>query len=435
MPDQLPLGDRVRRYLFGGVSGRVFGGMLMLALGSGVGRVIGIAAIPFLTRLYRPEDFGVLAVFTAFMQLLIPIATMRYLVAIPLPRSDRLAFALLILCVGLSFALSIIVAVALLSFGPHLFRLFSMESLITIWWLLAFGMLGASLYEILGMWAARKRKYPAIARTQIVQSAAGEGLKVALGLLDLKPFGLLVGQVAGHSGGVGHLFLTFREDLQRLWRRLSWGHLRIVAWQYRGFPVYRLPAQFLLVFSMQAPLLFVAYIYDSNTTGQLGLAMMIILLPMVLIGTNISRVIYSETATRSARSGSLSITFLNRIMTRLAALSSLIFLVLFFCGETLVTAFLGGGWNKAGQFVSIMSVYLFFQFFASPFVELLNVFSDQRTVFFYYVRQSAPIIVAALITIVLDLQVELFLWIQTVLLSAHYILFATQIRKIVTDDG
>lgn len=306
LPHGTSLRNRVAVRLFGGASGGVFRGMATLALGSGVGRMIGIAAIPVLTRLYTPEDFGLLAAFTALVQILIPLVTLRYLVALPLPRNDRIAFALLVLCLAVALAFSAVIGAVLYAFGPTLFGWFSMEKLVPFWWLLALGILGASIYETLTMWATRKRAYRVIARTQIVQSVAGEGLKVLLGLLAVKPLGLLAGQVAGHSGGLSRLLATFWQDYRMLRRGLRWRHVRLVAWRYRGFPAYRLPAQFLLVFSIQAPLLFAAWLYDAETTGQLGLAMMAILLPMSIIGVAISKSFYAEIADRKNQRSHLS---------------------------------------------------------------------------------------------------------------------------------
>lgn len=55
--------SRISARLFGGSSGDVFRGMVTQAFGTGGAQMIGIAAVPILTRLYSPEDFGVLAVF------------------------------------------------------------------------------------------------------------------------------------------------------------------------------------------------------------------------------------------------------------------------------------------------------------------------------------------------------------------------------------
>lgn len=45
----------------------LFKNILKLISGEGIGRIIGFIAAPFITRLYTPADFGLLAVFTSYV--------------------------------------------------------------------------------------------------------------------------------------------------------------------------------------------------------------------------------------------------------------------------------------------------------------------------------------------------------------------------------
>ena len=49
-----------------------------LAGGAAIGQVLTLAASPILSRLYAPEDFGVLGVFTSITSTAIMFATLRY---------------------------------------------------------------------------------------------------------------------------------------------------------------------------------------------------------------------------------------------------------------------------------------------------------------------------------------------------------------------
>ena len=61
----------------------------LLAGGAVAGQAIIVAASPILTRLYSPEDFGVLAVFASLLSILSIVASLRYQLAIPLPKTDE----------------------------------------------------------------------------------------------------------------------------------------------------------------------------------------------------------------------------------------------------------------------------------------------------------------------------------------------------------
>ncbi|ARB45398.1 lipopolysaccharide biosynthesis protein [Alloalcanivorax xenomutans] len=248
--------------------------------------MIGIAAIPVLTRLYSPDDFGVLSVFSALIMILAPIITLRYVLAIPLPRHNGIAFNLLVLSFGLMVFVCIFVSVLLCFFGAQLLAPFSMQVLAPFWWLITLGLLATSGYEILTFWAMRRRDYRTIARTNIWQSFSGSLIKIILGLLALKPLGLLIGGVAEKGGGISVLLRRFFIEFKDNWKHLRWSRVRKVAWRHRGFPIYRVPSQFMLITATQSPLLFIAWQYNAEITGQFGLAMMALTLPLNLIGSS-----------------------------------------------------------------------------------------------------------------------------------------------------
>ncbi|WP_317037466.1 lipopolysaccharide biosynthesis protein [Nodosilinea sp. E11] len=379
---------------FVGPSGNVLRGMAVLVAGSGTARLISLASIPILTRIYSPEDFGVLSVFTALLQILIPLATLHYLMAIPLPRHDQTAFALLSLCTILSTTLSVLIGIILFVFGLPILETFSLEVLAPWRWIIGPGMLGASSYQLLTMWATRKRSYRIIAKTQLFQSLTGEGIKLLMGIIAIKPLGLLIGQVAAYSGGLSNLLSCFGKDFFNMVPRLKLRHILVVARRYYGFPVYRLPAQFLLVLSMQAPLLFTTMLYGAETTGQLGLATMAVTLPFILLGQSVSRAYYAEAAElwRGDRPAAVQKLFKKTTLTLLIIiLFPSIFLAFF--SPLLSQILLGRGWEPAGKFISLLSITLVPQFISSSLLRTLDVLESNKTVFYLYLQKAVLTII------------------------------------------
>ena len=71
----------------------------VLVGGTAIGQLINILTLPILTRLYSPEAFSVLAVYVSALALLTVVSGMCFEYAIPLPKSDRIAAALLLLAI------------------------------------------------------------------------------------------------------------------------------------------------------------------------------------------------------------------------------------------------------------------------------------------------------------------------------------------------
>jgi len=60
----------------------------VLVGGTAGAQILLVLAAPLLTRLYTPEDFGLLAVYASLLALIGVISSLRYELAIPLPEDD-----------------------------------------------------------------------------------------------------------------------------------------------------------------------------------------------------------------------------------------------------------------------------------------------------------------------------------------------------------
>ena len=73
--------------------------VLKLTGGTVVAQAIALGFLPILTRIYSPEDFGILTLYIAISGILVVFATLRFEAAIMLPASDRHAADLVALVV------------------------------------------------------------------------------------------------------------------------------------------------------------------------------------------------------------------------------------------------------------------------------------------------------------------------------------------------
>lgn len=416
------LRHRISARLFRGASGGVFRGMATLALGSGIGRGIGIASIPILTRLYTPDDFGVLAVFTALVALIAPLVTLRYVLALPLPRHDGVAINLLVLSAGLMVTLSSLIAFVLWAGGTTLLAFISMEVLAPWWWLLALGVLGTAGYEMLTLWATRSRAYKVIAQTDVTQSAAGAMVKIALGLAAFAPLGLLLGQVVAQAGGIVRLMCGFMAEFRANWHHVRLTLLLKVAWRHRGFPIWRVPSQFLMVFSMQAPMLFMATLFDAETTGQFGLAMMALSVPVTLLGRTTSQAFFAEASKLGRHQPEHIRSMLKSVLIRLGFLSLVPATILIAFGPIIFPVLFGSKWAGAGIFSQSLGIYLFFQFIQTPVAHIFYIFDGQRQLLWLNTQRLVALGFVFGASQFYTWNAEQTVWIYAISLSVHYAL-------------
>lgn len=425
MPDFPPTDGSaisLRQRLTGGPAAGVLRGMATLVAGNASARLLGILVIPVTTRLYTPEDFGALAVFVAFVMILAPLVTLRYIMALPLPRRDSVAVNLLALSGGLLLVTGVLLSLVLWLAGRQILRFFSMEVLEPFLPLIVAGVLGLAAYEAMTLWATRKRAYTPIAKTLAIQSLAGNSVKVLLGLLALKPVGLLIGQVIVSAGGVASLWYRFSGEILRQRHRITRARLRMVALRYRDFPAYRLPSQFLLMLAMQAPLLLSALIFDPGTVGQLSLALLAVAMPVDLVANSMGKAYYAEISVLGRHQARKIRQITRSITLRMLLVAAPLVVVMVLFAEPLFVRVFGPQWQQAGVFCSILAVYILFNFISNPVQHVFNVFRKNSVYLWLSVQRL--IIVGVLFGLAVHWQLSATGWVAlySAGLSAHYVL-------------
>ncbi|MEZ8370503.1 lipopolysaccharide biosynthesis protein [Vibrio splendidus] len=355
----------------------VLSGMFTLLLGSASAKVLTLICIPVLTRLYSPDDYGVLAAYTSIVAILFPALNFRYVLAIPLPSNDKMAINILFLSIFISSLITILLSVLFIFYSTEIFYSLSLDSLNDWWFIVIIGALGSAMYELFSTWSARKKNYTLIAKTQFKQAVFGSGAKLLLGVLSIAPLGLIIGQVVTQSAGIWSFVREFYRHDYKLIKFVSWTKMTFVFRYFKGFLIYRFPSQFLMALASQAPILIMAKEFSTYETGQLSLAMMALAMPVGLMGQAVSKAYYAEIASLGKKNiGKIKIVT-TAIQKKLFFVGVPVSIAIFFLGEFFFQVAFGSEWKLSGTFASILAPYILIQFTSSPLVQVLNVIGSQ----------------------------------------------------------
>jgi O-antigen/teichoic acid export membrane protein len=368
----------VNSFIGKGSSRAILKNMGILASGTIAAKIIGFATYPIITRIYSPSDFGVLSVFTAAVAILLPFATFRYSVTIPLPKTDALAFNIIVLGSILIIAFSFMFSGVLLIFSESVFEFFNMSIIANYWWLLILGIFSAGFYEVLSYWATRKKSFGPIAKTRIWQTSISAVTQIGLGLLGYKPVGLLFGAVLNKGGGIFSLIRYFYEDFNKNINYVTRNKIIFLIKYYKDLPLFRLPSQLILKVSLAMPVLYFAYQFGAESTGQLGLAKTIINIPVALLAGNVSKAYYAEISKLGVNSGNKIKSITKSIVIKLASISIIPTIILIFFAPQLFELIFGSEWIIAGRYTSILSLYTILIFITMPLMSIFNVYNQQR---------------------------------------------------------
>ncbi|MGH7483582.1 MAG: lipopolysaccharide biosynthesis protein, partial [Longimicrobiales bacterium] len=146
--------------------GRFARGAAVLVSGTAAGQSVVILSSPVLTRLYTPEEFGTLAVYSAALATIVLVASGRYELAIPLARAGGAAANLMALSLLVLLATTLLTTLGVSVFGEHLIALTNTPALGPFVWILPLGVLLGGANKVFTYWALRKEAFRRIASTR-----------------------------------------------------------------------------------------------------------------------------------------------------------------------------------------------------------------------------------------------------------------------------
>ena len=346
----------------------------VLTGGTAAGQAIIVAASPILTRLYSPEEFGVLAVFAALLGILGVIASLRYELAIPLPETDEDAANVAILSLVVVLGMALASAAVAIPLRQPIADALNTPLLAKYIWLLPLGLLLIGIYQVFNYWAIRTKAFSAIARTKLIQSLSMVTVQIAG--YALGPLALLSGRIFGQAAGTAALGSLAFANRSEAFRRASPFGVRDAATRYHKFPLYSSWAGLLNSGGSQLPPILFSVFYGAGAAGLYMLAHRIIALPMTLVGKAIADVFMPD-AVEALRESRLrdSVALVQKNLARIALPPAAI---LFIVAPDVFRIVFGPDWEEAGHMVRWLTPMLFLQFIVSPLSRIFLVLERQK---------------------------------------------------------
>ncbi len=355
----------------------------VLVGGTAFAQALMILLLPILTRLYTPEDFGVLAVYVSLLGIISVAACLRFEIAIPIPDNDADAANLLALALCSSATVTAAVVLIVWLFRVQVAGLVNQPVLSSYLWLLPLGVWLTSSYAALQYWATRKKQFRTIAKTLMSQAIGGSGAQVALGLAGITPFGLLFGHMIKSGAGVISLWRAAIRNDRAVLASISWSGMRLTFREYHRFPKYSSIEALANSAGTMLPMIIIAALADSAEAGFLMIATRVMQAPTGLIG-NAAAQVYISHAPKEYRVGTLA-EFTASVFGGLlrSGVGPIIFVGI--VAPVVFVYVFGDDWRRSGELVRWMTPWLVLQFVTSPVSMTLHITNRQRTALFLQV--------------------------------------------------
>jgi O-antigen/teichoic acid export membrane protein len=355
----------------------------IMLTGSAAGQTVSIALSPILTRLYTPEQFGILSVYSALLTILVVVASLRYELALPLAASDEDAINLVAICGCVLILTTAVIAVAAFVFPE--------ETLEAIWptpinsWrvagyrgLLVLGFLCLGGYFIALYLATRQNAYRTIARTRLYQGIVGPLTQIGLGAAGAGAPGLLIGSILGQSTGTLSLFYRVLHPRRELLRTISLRRMAALARRYCRFPLIASWSALLDVAGgNQLLYLIVSTEYSARIAGFIFLAERIVARPLSLVGTSILQVFVGEAGKTVAADPDLLRRRFYQVVSRQFLLAAMWVGFANLAAVFLFARVFGTNWGDAVIYLQAMSVCYLAQAVVLPVIHTLQLLERQ----------------------------------------------------------
>jgi O-antigen/teichoic acid export membrane protein len=338
-------------------------------------QLIAMLVMPLITRIYSPNQFAVLAVFTALLNILGSVACLRFEIAIPLPERQADGEVLVTLSLLSTLLISALTTIILAFYGRNILSHFSEGRLLEFLWMIPVSVFFIGIYQAFRYYSIRIGRFASVAKNRIIQVVGCATVQISMGLLGLGAIGLLLGQLFNQSAGVIGLsrktdyWLNFRDTL-------SFQRLSEVFQTFSRFPKYSVLETLANNLGSQAPILIIGVFAESSEVAYLSLAIMAISAPMGLLGNSLSQAFLSKAASefRMGRLHEFSLDAVN-LLFKLCGGPILCAGIL---APTLFPIVFGESWARSGVIVSWMTGAFLMQIVTSPISILLHVTSNQK---------------------------------------------------------
>ena len=389
---------------------------------------------PVITRIYSPEEYGILTVYTSILGLIVIVASLKYEWGIPIAENDEKAINVMGLSFFVLFHFVILVLVVFYFFGRPILTLLDATVLLNYRYLIPVGVLFGGSYSIFLQWAYRNKDFKSISKTKLTQSIAGNGVKIGLGLFGVGPIGLVFGQIFKEGAGIGTLSRSFRKKDKHLLKKINKKEILWGAKRYKNFPIFSAPSKLLNTAGLQLPVFFITSLYGSQVLGLYGLANSIVNLPMVLIGTSVADVLYAEAASVGRENPKRIKDLSNKLFKGLVLIGLVPLLALLFFGPFLFSFVFGSQWYEAGVYAKILAFLVFARFIFTPISRIFSVFERQREAFVLDLFRVILVFVAFGISSFLGFSSYGAVGLYSIAMSIVYLVTYLLAQKILNDE-
>jgi len=351
--------------------------ILTLLTGTTIAQAIPIAISPILTRIYTPEDFGLLALYLSITSIIAVAVTARYELAIMLPEDDKDAINLLALSILIASALSAAILIIVLIWGRTIASFLGNEQIYPWLYFVPLSLLLTGIYQAFNYWSNRKQQYRRLAINRVTQSTTTAAVNLGVGTIKDGAFGLIFGNI------ISQLTATIRLSIKSINKEklslsdVSFVEMKAQAKRYDQFPKVSVWSALLNTGSSQMPIFILTAFFSSTIVGWYSMAHRVLKMPMSVLGSAVGQVFFQASSTMRNESPDKLKDVTYRSYKVMLLIGLIPMSIVFGFGDILFSFVFGEAWISAGKYSRLLSIWLLLVFVSSPLSLMFTVMEKE----------------------------------------------------------
>lgn len=368
--------------------------VFLLARGTAFAQCIPVLISPFLTRMFTPAEFGVLALYVSLLSILGVVSTGRYELAIILSKSNNNAIQLLWMSVCITFIFSLVILLFIINFSEQVAQILNAHDLAPLLIFIPISVLMLGATQSILLWFNRQKKYREMALVKVTRASVIGSLQATIGAgrrLDsslIANWGLISGYIVGQAFGLMSALYSLKKckiacDLSdRVNLKPNLSQMVKLGYEYRSLPLLNAPSSLLNTVSVQLTPVLLSIFFTSGVIGFFSLSQRILQIPMMLIGGSVGQVYFQEAKEVRDNSGTLRL-LTKSINQKLLLIGLFPVSTILMAGDHIFALVFGDAWAVAGSFAQSLAIWIYIVFISSPLSQLMTVLGKQPQLLFF----------------------------------------------------
>lgn len=396
--------------------------VLTLMTGTAIAQAIPVLISPILTRLYTPENFGLLALYTSLVSMIGVIVTARYELAVMLPEKDEDAVNLGALSLSIAVVISVLTLFVVWYFNASIARFLGKPDIAKWLYLVPIAVLAIGISQVLNYWSTRRNLYRRLAVARVAQSVSNSSVNLGQGFAHMGVSGLIVGNLAGQVLSAGVLIWQAWPDLLKYRSSVHWDRMAHNAKVYQDFPKINSLHAFVDILQSSGVVLIISSLFGSAILGFYSFTLRILQAPLGLLGASVSQVFFQKASETYKNGGDLR-ALVRKTILSLCAIAFPIFLILGFFAPALFSFVFGKQWLEAGTYAQILVPWLFLNFIVSPVSQVPIIVGEQKRGFIFGLIGNSLILLSVIYGGFIANNIKTGFYVLSGTISVYYIFF------------